>query len=89
LFNVNLNWDERDEGYYYIANHSFRGGFMVSLKDDKIYFDNQIDIKFMANNIYELISTGKVVKNNIEYSQYDNDRIVKNLSENYWKYLNS
>ncbi|KAF9660120.1 MULTISPECIES: SMI1/KNR4 family protein [Tenacibaculum] len=82
----------RRTGLLPISYHGFNGGLLVGLKDDnldKIYFTHDSEeIKFIANNVFELIEKIHIVTVLYDHPNLDVNKLYKNWGEDFWRIRN-
>lgn len=72
-----------------ISYHGHAGSLLVGLEKnnlDKIYYMmDTFEFKFLANNIFELLSKFRLVTVNYNFENLDTTKLYKNWDENFWR----
>ncbi len=73
----------------FIGNHGYWGGIMVGIGSnnaDKIFSNTgPKPVKYVANNIFELIHKMVIVHDEIDEPWIDKSKLYKNWGEQYWR----
>ncbi|WGK66190.1 SMI1/KNR4 family protein [Croceiramulus getboli] len=88
-----FSFEPSNKGYLedlvFISNHGYGGGLLVGIGEhnkDQIYHNaDSTVIKFMANNIFELIHKMELIQFDFETPSIDTSRLYKNWGEDFWR----
>ncbi|MBA6157202.1 hypothetical protein H3Z83_11825 [Tenacibaculum sp. S7007] len=72
-----------------ISYHGHGGSLFIGMKKDnldKIYYAiDSYEFKFLADNIFDLLSQFRVVTVNYDFEKLDTNKLYKNWNEDFWR----
>ena len=73
-----------------ISYHGHGGSLFVGMKKDnldKIYYSiDSYEFKFLADNIFNLLSQFRIATLNYEFEKLDTNKLYKNWNEDFWRH---